>query len=86
MTKPVIGYWNVQGRVAQIVYMLEYLRIDYDMEWYTYKHNGTRWVGSEWPDIKFTLGFDFPNLPYLKDGEFKMTETIPIQKYIAAKW
>ena len=25
-----------------------------------------------WFDIKFDLGLDFPNLPYYKDGKFKL--------------
>jgi len=26
-----------------------------------------------WFSIKPTLGFDFPNLPYLTDGDYKLT-------------
>ena len=32
------------------------------------------------------MDLDFPNLPYLIDGDFKLTETIAIQMYIAQKW
>ena len=39
-----------------------------------------------WFTIKPTLGFDFPNLPYFVDGEYKLTETAAIIKYIAHKW
>ena len=39
-----------------------------------------------WTDVKPTLGMDFPNLPYFVDGDFKMSETMPIHKYIADKW
>ena len=28
------------------------------------------------------LGLDFPNIPYLLDGDFKLTESIAIAKYI----
>lgn len=28
------------------------------------------------------MGFDFPNLPYLIDGDFKITETKAITQYI----
>ena len=31
-----------------------------------------------WFDVKETLGFTYPNLPYLIDGETKITETIAI--------
>lgn len=29
---------------------------------------------------------DFPNLPYLIDEDYKITETVAIMKYVAAKW
>jgi glutathione S-transferase len=29
---------------------------------------------------------DFPNLPYLIDEDYKLTESMAIMKYIAAKW
>jgi glutathione S-transferase len=31
------------------------------------------------------LGFDFPNLPYLIDGELKLTETTAILMYLPMK-
>ena len=31
-----------------------------------------------WFDVKFTLGLEFPNLPYLMDGNIKITQTIAI--------
>ena len=43
-----------------------------------------------WFKEKFTLGFDFPNLPFIIDTtsekEVKLTETAAIMKYIASKW
>jgi len=29
---------------------------------------------------------DFPNLPYLIDEDYKITESMAIMKYICAKW
>ena len=29
---------------------------------------------------------DFPNLPYFKDGNVKISETLAIHQYIADKW
>ena len=39
-----------------------------------------------WMDVKFTLGMDFPNLPYLMDGDLKISETWAIHKYLADKY
>jgi glutathione S-transferase len=36
--------------------------------------------------VKETLGIEYPNLPYLFDGETKLTETIAIMQYIAKKY
>eukprot|EP00004_Rigifila_ramosa_P018916 TRINITY_DN4761_c0_g1_i1.p2 TRINITY_DN4761_c0_g1~~TRINITY_DN4761_c0_g1_i1.p2 ORF type:complete len:234 (-),score=62.84 TRINITY_DN4761_c0_g1_i1:48-656(-) len=38
-----------------------------------------------WLSEKHTLGLDFPNLPYLIDGEVKLTESSAIMGYIARK-
>ena len=40
---------------------------------------------SAWNNVKPTLGLPFPNLPYLIDGEAKITEANAIMKYLAAK-
>lgn len=37
-------------------------------------------------DDKLNLGLDLPNLPYLIDGDFKLTEQDAIMHYIASKW
>ncbi|XP_031505747.1 uncharacterized protein LOC116268063 [Nymphaea colorata] len=35
---------------------------------------------------KLHLGLDFPNLPYLVDGEYNITESGAIQRYIIDRW
>ena len=35
--------------------------------------------------MKNTLGLELPNLPYLIDGDFKLTQSAAILKYIARK-
>ena len=42
--------------------------------------DGPTYDRSAWLDKKFTLGFDFPNLPYLEDGDVKLTQTVAIIK------
>ena len=41
---------------------------------------------SSWTSVKETLGYEYPNLPYLEDGGCKITETKAIMKYIAKKY
>ena len=41
---------------------------------------------SSWLDVKQTLGLEYPNLPYLIDGDVKLTETVAIMQYIARKF
>ena len=83
MSKPQFGYWKIRGLASNVRYQLAYQGIDYDMV----EYEQTDDLSNEaWTSVKFTLGFDFPNLPYFIDGDFKMTETMPIHKYIADKW
>ncbi|CAI8051548.1 Glutathione S-transferase Y1 [Geodia barretti] len=55
------------------------------------KYTGTEFedvqydTGESWFSVKFTLGLDFPNLPYLFDGDLKFTESRAIMHYIARK-
>merc|ERR1719150_1449974 len=47
--------------------------------------DGPEFSREPWNSVKQTLGLPFPNLPYLIDGELKITETLAIMKYLAAK-
>ncbi|XP_075469709.1 glutathione S-transferase Mu 1-like isoform X2 [Ascaphus truei] len=40
---------------------------------------------SQWLDVKETLGLDFPNMPYLLDGDVKLSQSNAILRYIARK-
>ncbi|XP_013920029.1 PREDICTED: glutathione S-transferase 2-like [Thamnophis sirtalis] len=40
---------------------------------------------SEWTSVKEKLGLDFPNLPYLIDGDRKISQSNAILRYIARK-
>ena len=60
-------------------YLLEYSNVDYCEKQYVPD-------SGEWLTTKSSMDLDFPNLPYLIDGDFKLTETIAIQMYIAQKW
>ena len=62
-----------------------YLGVDYQEDIYE-QGDAPEYSRACWTDKKNSLGLSFPNLPYLIDGEVKLTETQAIQKYICYKW
>ena len=85
-----VGYWKIRGLMSNISYQLAYCGIDdYTLnEYELHKKEGddAGYDGSEWFGVKQSFGFDFPNIPYLIDGDYKMTETLAIHKYLADKY
>ena len=55
------------------------------MEWYEIGE-APAFDNSSWLDIKNTLPLDFPNLPYMYDGETKVTQHLTILRYICDKY
>jgi len=84
-TKPKLGYWKIRGLGASLRYMLHYAGVDFeDVEYEV--GPAPEWSRDSWFSVKPTLKMDFPNLPYLIDGDFHLSETAAIHKYIAHKW
>jgi len=65
--------------------MFAYLNVDFEDNKYDIGP-APEFDRSSWFNVKFDLGFDYPNLPHLIDGHTKLTETVGIMKYIAKKW
>ena len=84
-TKPVLGYWAIRGLAAQIRMMFYYLKVDFEDKLYE-TGDAPDFDKTSWTDVKHTLGMEYPNLPYLIDGETKITETVAIMMYIAKKY
>jgi len=72
-----LGYWPIRGLVQNIRYMLEYC--GYAYEEVRYK------TQEQWDKDKHSLGMAFPNLPYLIDGDLKLTQSHSILRYLAEK-
>lgn len=68
-----LGYWPIKGLGEISRWVLAYTGTPYN------EFNG----GEDWQDVKPTLGLDFPNLPFLKHGDFNVTESTAIPGYIA---
>jgi len=75
--KVVVGYWNIRGLLSPIVYLLEYVDADFEL---------VKYEGQDWAEAKEKLGLDFPNLPYLVDGDLKFSESQAIIRYICNKY
>ena len=85
-TKPILGYWEIRGLAQSIRYLLAYLEVEYTNKMYPVT-DGPEFNTDAWfVDAKFKLGLDFPNLPYMIDGDFMVSESDAIMKYIATKW
>jgi len=79
--KVTFGYWNLRGsgRGNPARYLLNYAKVQYDEKTYIIGED-------EWKNSKGNLGMDFPNLPYLICDDFKISETLAVHQYIAAKF
>jgi glutathione S-transferase len=76
--KIVFGYWGIRGlgQVARL--LLAYSGLAWEDHKYLEKE---KWFDKD----KKELGFAFPNLPYLIDGDFKLTESRAINLYVIKK-
>jgi len=78
-----IGYWCIRALGNAIRYVLEYSGIEYDERTYNLGKNfDTR---DDWLNEKFQLGLAFPNIPYLIEGDVKITQSLAIMRYLGRK-
>ncbi|XP_033008359.1 glutathione S-transferase Mu 1-like isoform X3 [Lacerta agilis] len=80
----ILGYWDIRGLAGAIRLLLEYTGTPYEDKQYVFG-DAPDFDASQWTNVKETLGLDFPNLPYLIDGETKITQSNAIIRYIARK-
>ena len=74
----ILGYWGVRGRAGAIRNLLSYLQISFKNKNY---HNRNEWFAQD----KDALGLEYPSLPYLLDGDNKITDVQAILSYIALR-
>ncbi|KAM9344018.1 glutathione S-transferase Mu 5-like [Pholidichthys leucotaenia] len=80
----ILAYWDIRGLAQPIRLLLEYTGEEYEDKHYCCG-DAPNFDKSCWFDIKNSLGMDFPNLPYLIDGDKKITQSNAIMRYIARK-
>lgn len=78
------AYWDVRGWGQPIRHLLAYKEVQYEHK--QYKYGLPESDPSSWQSEKFTLGLEFPNLPYLFDGDVKLTQTLAILRYLGRKF
>lgn len=78
MSKITIGYWGIKGRGEVLRILCEYLEVPYENKLYA---DPNAWFGVDKPALRT----DFPNLPYVQDGEKVITETEACALYIIGK-
>ena len=82
-----LGYWNIRGLAQVPRFLLEYTGVAWKDELYCQAGADAPipFDKSSWFDTKFKLGLDFPNLPYLIDGDLKINQSQAIIRHIARK-
>uniref|UniRef100_A0A6G1SP38 Glutathione S-transferase n=1 Tax=Aceria tosichella TaxID=561515 RepID=A0A6G1SP38_9ACAR len=81
---PVLGYWKIRGLATPIRLLLEQAGADYEEKLYECGPPPD-FDRSSWLNEKFTLGLDFPNLPYYMDDDVKLSQSHVILRYLARK-
>uniref|UniRef100_A0A7N4P1Q0 glutathione transferase n=1 Tax=Sarcophilus harrisii TaxID=9305 RepID=A0A7N4P1Q0_SARHA len=80
----ILAYWEIRGIAHPIRLLLEYTGTPYKELLYNYE-KCSDYDKNEWFKDRYTLGLDFPNLPYLIDGNTKITQSNAILRYIGRK-
>lgn len=79
-----LAYWDIRGLAQPIRMLLEHTGTEYKEKQYKCGP-APDFDKSCWFEIKETLGFDFPNLPYMIDGDIKITQSNAILRYVGRK-
>lgn len=83
-TMIVLGYWKIKGLAQSLRYVLCLSGTDYQEDAYE-TGDAPQYDRSQWLDVKHKMGLDFPNLPYLMDGDVKITQSLAILRYLGRK-
>lgn len=83
--KPILGYWRIRGLAEPIRYMLKHIGVDFEEQIYT-QGPGPDFSRSQWINARDNLGLSFPNLPYLIDGDIRISESRAIIQHLLQKY
>lgn len=75
------GFWPVKGAGEAIRLFMHYLGQEYEL---VSPESPQKWMSEQMPQMH-SEGFSFPNLPYIQDGDFIMSQAEAIPGYLAEK-
>ena len=78
--KLIVGYWDFQGMGHAIKLLLSYFKVPFEDKQYPYA-NKDEWFAKAKPALNSKL----PNIPYIQDGDFVITESVAVLQYAALK-
>ncbi|XP_029826116.2 glutathione S-transferase Mu 1-like [Ixodes scapularis] len=81
---PVLGYFGTRGKAQMIRNLLVYKNIDFEDRRLPFG-GPPDYACTQWQAEKFSHGLTFPNLPYYIDGDFKLTQSLAILRYLGRK-
>ncbi|CAG2117931.1 unnamed protein product [Medioppia subpectinata] len=85
-TFPILGYYKARGFGQPIRLLLNYAGVKFIDKYYDRPGaDNLEAFKGDWFKVKFTLGLDFPNVPYYMDGELKLTQSTAIMRHLARK-
>lgn len=84
MASVTLGYWKIRGLAQPARMLLGYTETEFEDKLYECG-DAPGYDRSAWLNEKENLGLDFPNLPYLIDGDIKITQSNAIMRYIGRK-
>lgn len=77
-SKITIAYWGIKGRGEPLRHIAAYTGLDFENKLYT---DPNEWFGKDKPALKS----EFPNLPYILDGDVVVTESEACALYLIHK-
>lgn len=81
---PLFGYWDIRGLAQPIRLLLAQAGVDVEERRYRCGPPPNFDPGL-WGKEKYSLGLEFPNLPYYIDGNVKITQSLAIMRHLARK-
>lgn len=81
----ILGYWDIRGFAEPSRLLLQYTKAQFTNKLYHFG-DAPDYNREEWLKEKSSLGLDFPNLPYLIDGDLKLSQARTILTHLGRKF